>query len=131
MRNPLLKKKWIPVSARGKDYVKVCKASKIILNFLRKQNLGSHNMRTFEVPGCGGFLLTLRSEEQLEFFEEEKEIACFSTLEELQDKIKFYLPREELRHKIAEAAHMKVAQGHTYLDRAKRVLKVYNEMKNG
>ena len=85
-------------------------------------------MRTFEVPGCGGFLLTERSEEQLEFFEEGKEIACFSTPEELREKIEFYLPRDELRRKMAEAAHKKVAEGHTYLDRVKLILAVYEEI---
>ena len=121
--------KWKPVSVRGKEFAKVVRASKINLNFLRDQNKGSHNMRTFEVPGCGGFLLTERSEEQCEFFEEDKEIACFSTPEELREKIKFYLPRDELRRKMAEAAHRKVAQVHTYLDRGKRILEVYEEMR--
>jgi len=121
--------KWRPISVRGIEFAKVVRASKINLNFLRDQNKGSHNMRTFEVPGCGGFLLTERSEEQCEFFEEDKEIACFSTPEELREKIKFYLPRDELRRKMAEAAHRKVAQGHTYLDRARRILKVYKVMR--
>jgi hypothetical protein len=124
-----VKGKWIRHAPLGEEFVKVVRASKINLNFLRDQNKGSHNMRTFEVPGCGGFLLTERSEEQLEFFEEDKEIACFSTPEELRDKIKFYLSRDELRRKMAERAHRKVAQGHTYLDRAKRILEVYEEVR--
>jgi len=124
-----VKDKWTGYTPVGWEFAKVVRASKINLNFLRDQNKGSHNMRTFEVPGCGGFLLTERSEEQCEFFEEDKEIACFSTPEELREKIKFYLPRDELRRRMAEAAHRKVAQGHTYLDRAKWILEVYEEMR--
>ena len=127
--NERLKKRWTCQVVVGEAFAKVCQVSKINLNFLRDQNKGSHNMRTFEVVGCGGFLLTERSEEQLEFFEEDKEIACFSTPEELREKIEFYLPRDGLRRKMAEAAHRKVAQGHTYRDRAKRILEVYREVR--
>lgn len=126
--NEPLKKRWTCRVVVGEAFAKVCQASKINLNFLRDQNKGSHNMRTFEVVGCGGFLLTERSEEQLEFFEEDKEIACFSTPGELREKIEFYLPRGKLRRKIAKAAHAKVKEKHTYLQRAKHILKVYGEI---
>ena len=86
-------------------------------------------MRTFEVPGCGGFLLTQCSEEQCEFFEEGKEIACFSSAEELREKIEYYLSHEEERKKMAKAAYGKV-KNHTYLHRAKRILEVYEELKS-
>ena len=59
------------------------------MNVLRLQNKGSHNMRTFEIPASGGFMLQERSNEVLEFFEEGKEIECFSSVKELKDKINF------------------------------------------
>ena len=86
-------------------------------------------MRSFEVTGCGGFLLTERSSEQSDFFEEDKEIACFSDSEELKEKIRFYLPRDKLRREMAKAARRKVAEGHTYLHRAEQIAKVYEEMR--
>ena len=59
------------------------------INLLRKQNIveDSHNMRTFEVPGVGGLLISQRTEEQLNFFEENKEAIYFSDANELIDKI--------------------------------------------
>ena len=84
-------------------------------------------MRTFEIPGCGGFLFTERSKQQCEFFEEGKEIACFSTPEELREKVDYYLNHEEERRQMADAAHREV-QNHTYLHRVKKILEVYKEL---
>lgn len=47
----------------GKEFVKAVKIAKINLNILRTQNKYSHNMRNIEIPGCGGVLLTERSQE--------------------------------------------------------------------
>ena len=85
-------------------------------------------MRTFEIPACGGFMLTERSEEIIEFFEEDKEVACFSTPEELREKIDFYLEHPALRKEMAERAYQKVQQ-ETYLKRVQQILKVYKSMK--
>jgi len=126
--SPLLSK-WRRKALIGEKFAKVSRSAKIMLNILNLQNKGSHNMRTFEVPGCGGFLLTERSEEQCEFFEEGKEIACFSTPKELREKIEYYLNHEEERRKMAKTAHEKV-KNHTYLHRARRILQVYQELKS-
>ena len=105
----------------GEEFSKVCNASKIILNLVRKQNNNAHNMRTFEVPACKGFMLTTRTKEQCEFFKEGKDIACFETPEELTIKIKEYLLNNEIRKKFSEEAYKKV-QSHTYIERAKVIL---------
>lgn len=123
-----LLKRWQRRPAIGQDYSKVCQASKIMLNFLQ-QNPTTHNMRTFEVPGCGGFLLTQRSQEQLEFFREDKEITCFSTPKELKEKIRYYLKHENQRRRIAICGHEKV-KFHTYYYRAREIIKIYNQLKS-
>lgn len=107
----------------GEEMSKIVQSSKINLNILRLQNKGAHNMRTFEIPACGGFMLHERSEELLEFFEEGKEIDCFSTAEELKDKIIFYLKNDNLRMKIAEAGYQRLLKsGYCYTNRAKQLL---------
>ena len=89
----------------GKKMIKAFQESKIVLNFIRKQNATSHNMRTFEVPASGAFLLTQRTKEQAELlFKEGESVECFDTLEELTDKIKFYLVNENLREDIKKKA---------------------------
>jgi spore maturation protein CgeB len=86
-------------------------------------------MRTFEVPACGGFLLSVKTEEAASFFEEDKEMAYFSTPEELKKKIDFYLKNEKIRKEIAVAGYKKlINSGYSYTDRVKKIIEVYNSL---
>lgn len=85
--------------------------AKIVLNFLREQNVTSHNMRTFEVTSCAAFLLTERSQEQAqELFFEDETVACFASPEELHKKVVLYLTMDNLRQKIASAGFKRSTQ---------------------
>ncbi len=124
---PELKKFWQGKAVIAEEFSKVCNASKIIVNIVRKQNIPAHNMRTFEVPACAGFMLATRIKEQKEFFEEAKEADYFSTPAELKEKINFYLKNNELRQKIAEAGYKKLlSANYSYIDRAKRILELFD-----
>jgi spore maturation protein CgeB len=127
-RGSPLRKKWRGDVAIANDYSCVCSASKIVLNFIRKQNGDAHNMRTFEVPACRGFMLTTRTKEQCEFFEEGVEVACFDTPQELRRKVDQFLSDEGMRKKFSSAAYEKV-QAQTYLERANVILDTYLEMR--
>ena len=119
--NSPLRKKWKKKDVIGEEFSKVCNASKIVLNHIRKQNGDSHNMRTFEVPACGGFVLTKKTTEQLDFFEDGKEITCYEDMDDLKKEINFYLENEELRKKIAINGNKK-ALTHTYNERVRSLL---------
>ncbi len=81
--------------------------SKIVLNFIRQQNIQAHNMRTFEVPASNAFLLTQRTHDQASLlFKEGESIVCFSTLEELVEKIIFYLNNNENRLNITQKSFL-------------------------
>lgn len=47
----------------GSGLRQVLTGANVALNFLRPQNRSSHNMRTFEIPGCGGRQVAQRSPE--------------------------------------------------------------------
>ncbi len=128
-KNKFLRKCWRAHPAYGKEMAKTYLSSKINLNILRVQNKRAHNMKTFEIPACGGFMLHERSDEVLELFEEGKDVACFSTPQELKEKINYYLNHEEERMQMAKAAHKKTAIRYTYLCRAKRILELYEEVR--
>lgn len=123
-----LRRKWKERDVIGEDFAKVCSASKIILNLVRKQNDNAHNMRTFEIPACKGFMLTVRTVEQCEFFEEGKDISCFEDPNELKVKIDEFLKNENAIERFKMEANKKV-QVHTYFERAKRILEVYRNLK--
>ncbi len=93
------------------ELIKVFKTSKIVLNFIRKQNMTSHNMRTFEAPATGAFLLTQRTSEQAEeLFKEKEGIDCFDSVDELVSKIEFYLKNDDLRRLIADNGKKRVKE---------------------
>jgi spore maturation protein CgeB len=128
-RDRFLRSCWKGHTAIGHEMTDICLASKVNLNILRLQNKGSHNMRTFEIPACGGFMLHERSEEALELFEEGKEAEYYGSIEEFKDKINFYLNNGDSRMKIAKAGYERcIKSGYSYSDRANRILAVYREM---
>ncbi len=113
---------------RGPELSAVLNASGIALNFLRKDNRDTHNHRSFELPACGVFTLSQRSEELRTFFAEGKEIAFFSSPEELRDKADYYLKHGEEREKMAREARIRLVSGrHTVRDRVDTILKVIGE----
>lgn len=73
------------------DYWKTLRKYKLQLNILRKHNVDSHNMRTFEVPAIGGIQLADDTTEHRLFFEPEKEIFLFKGVENCAEKIRHIL----------------------------------------
>jgi spore maturation protein CgeB len=109
--------------ALGRDYRLALNGAKIALNIVRRANRDGHVMRTFEVPACGAFVLAERTEEHLEYFEENKEAAYFNSEEELVDKVRYYLAHDAERERISQAGYKKVISGgHTYLHRLRKIL---------
>jgi spore maturation protein CgeB len=96
------------------DLLKAFAGAKIVLNFIRPQNLQAHNMRTFEVLATGNFLLTQKTTEQTQQpFIEDVNIACFADAEDLIKKIAFYVNQDSLRMDVAQRGHVLIAQDFT------------------
>ena len=63
----------------------------------------------------------------LNFFEEGKEIECFSSLDELKDKITYYLKHESQRLRIAAAGLDRVRRNrYRFTDRLETILSAYS-----
>jgi spore maturation protein CgeB len=73
--------------------------------------------RNFEVPGCGGFLLTGKAENLEAYYEIDKEVACFDDMDDLIKKVKYYLCDEKLRETIAARGYQRTLDEHTYVHR--------------
>jgi spore maturation protein CgeB len=109
------------------DMARVVNSTKIIIDALTKEQNDRINMKNLQIPACGGFLITNRTDIILELFEEDKEIVCYDSYEELKVKCEYYLLHEEERKKIAINAHKKVINGqNAIIDRAKKILDVVN-----
>lgn len=73
--------------------------------------------RTFEIPGTGGFLLTEYVEELEEYYELDREIAGFRSVDELTDRARFYATHDAARIAIARAGYERTLRDHTYARR--------------
>src|SRR5271154_7981 len=91
--------------------------SKINLSFLTHSNHDEFVHKSFEIAGCGGFLLAERSEGHLQRFVEDEEAVFFSTIEECVAKIHRYLPDEVARTRIATAGHARAERDGYHNDR--------------
>jgi spore maturation protein CgeB len=90
--------------------VEILNQSKINLNFADQPANGVKCLknRVTEVLGCEQFLLTETFPELKELFIPGKELDCFSTAEEMNDKISFYLTHDKKRENIARAGARKI-----------------------
>ena len=73
--------------------------------------------RNFEVPGCGGFLITGPAENLEEYYRDGEEVVIFRSQEELIDKARYYLEHEEERAAVAQAGCRRTLAEHTYVHR--------------
>lgn len=79
--------------------------------------------RTFEVPACGGFLLSGYADNIYDYFRPDKEMVFFGCASELREKINFYLTHDIEREKIRIAGFQRVVREHTYEARFKDLFK--------
>jgi spore maturation protein CgeB len=85
------------------------------------------NYRTFETTGCGTFLLTNYTPGLEKLFDIGKEIVVYNNLEDLDNKVKYYLDNNEEREYIALAGYNRVKRDHTYFKRSEKLIKIINE----
>jgi spore maturation protein CgeB len=70
--------------------------------------------RNFEVPGCGGFLLTERVPHLERYFEIGREVAVYDSSDDLIEQVGHWLASEDERAAVAEAGYQRVLAEHTY-----------------
>jgi spore maturation protein CgeB len=79
--------------------------------------------RTFEVPACGGFLLTGDADNLRDYYIDGKEIVIFKDKADMVEKAKYYLEHEEERRAIAKAGYERTIREHTYINRFTEIFK--------
>lgn len=108
------------------EMIQMYSRSKINLGFstcgnthLSNERIMQIRLRDFEVPMSGGFYMVEYMEEMADFFEIGKEIVCYSSVEDLSDKIKYYLSHDSERERIRRAGHERCLRDHTWQKRFK------------
>ncbi len=105
----------------GDDMVNAINSYKIHLNCNISNDI---NYRTFETTGCGTFLLTNYTPGLEKIFDIGKEIVIYNDLNDLDNKVKYYIENDEEREKIAKAGYERSKRDHTYFERSKFIIEV-------
>ncbi len=117
----------------SEECVKIFNGTKINLNLHSSINADQLvsggdfiNPRTFELAACGAFQLVDRRKLMDEAFAD-GELAHFDSLEDLDEKIKYYLANPEERASFAARARERVLSEHTYAVRMQSLIDFTSE----
>jgi len=108
----------------GEKIRDLMKRSIVSINILRNQNRNSHNMKTFEIPAMNCLMLTTKSEEQNNFFPENKACLMYSNFSQFKKQINFIMNNYNKISKIRTLGY-KISKKNSYLNRA---IKLLNEI---
>ncbi|MHC1712747.1 MAG: glycosyltransferase [Solidesulfovibrio sp.] len=96
--------------------------SAVNLNCTSLQMKGAVNQRVFDVPACGGFVLTDAREQLGALFSIGGEAAVYADPAEIPDMVRHYLAHPAERRRISRAARARILAEHTYEHRLRTLL---------
>ena len=101
---------------------KIFKCSKIHLNITLRSIKSGVPQRALDIMGCGGFLMANYQPELAEYFIPGEDLVLYDSVDDLIQKIDYYLSHEEERLQIAKNGYEKVKRYHTYDTRLTEIL---------
>jgi spore maturation protein CgeB len=113
------------------DKVKAFRGASIVINNLHYGEIWGLNARAFEVAGAGAFQMVDWRPGLGQLFDDGKELVSFSSMNDLKQKIDYWLPRHDERHAIAQAGMQRAHAEHTYTLRLQLLLDTLAGRANG
>jgi len=104
------------------DMIDIFNLSKINLNISASsysEDVKQIKARHFEVPMCGGFLLTDYADKLEDYYDLDSEIVCYKGIDDAVEKIKYYLNNDREREKITKGGYLAALKRHTWDNRLK------------
>lgn len=80
--------------------------------------------RHFEIPACGGFLITQDADDLGKYYRIGEEIVTYKNINDLAEKIQYHLNNDDARRKIARAGYERTIKEHTYQKRFEEIFKL-------
>lgn len=117
-----------------RDMPKVFYLSKINLNITSRSIETGVPQRVWDIMSVGGFCITNYQEELEDYFAIDKELVVYHSLDELVEKIDYYLNHEDERLRIAINGYKAVRNKHDSKERLRRAIQYIfdeEEEKNG
>ncbi|MCC6748529.1 MAG: glycosyltransferase [Deltaproteobacteria bacterium] len=106
----------------GEALAAVYRSSAVNLNATSRQMPTAVNQRVFDVPACGGFVLSDAQADVGEHFELGSEAVVYRDADELAALCRHYLAHPEERAAVARRARERVLRDHTYETRVQTLL---------
>ncbi len=78
-------------------------------------------LRVLEIMACQGFVLVNYQEDLAKEFEDGKELVMYRSLDEMVEKVQYYLEHEEERAQIARAGYEKVLREYNYAEKLRKI----------
>jgi len=103
-------------------------AAQINLNISSSQLKRGVNLRLYDVPASGGFLITDWRDALSELFDEKKELVVYRSVEELQSLITFYQKNPSAKETVVKAARARIAGQHLLRHRLQRILDLATDL---
>ncbi len=107
--------------ALGEDMLRVLSASKLTINTHGDFMRYGGNMRLFEAAAVGTFQLADDRPGNRRWFTPDETIVLYSSLDDLREKVAYYLAHDAERQAIADAARAHVYAHHTYDQRVEEL----------
>jgi hypothetical protein len=122
--NPGIRKRVKARGIWGEALLRVYNTSKIVLNITNwdPARYPALNQRVFDVPATGAFLLTDYSPELEQYYRIGEEVVCYSDVEELKDKARYFLANDAQRTAIAGKGYKRALTLPTISDRMREVI---------
>lgn len=117
---------FYPIFAvRGDEYNKALSGTKIALCFLSELNRDTYSRRCFEIPATKTFMLSEYTDDLNSMFKEGVEAEYFRNKQEMIEKIRYYLSRDDKRKGIAQNGYNRVVKdGHDVVSRMKYIIDI-------
>lgn len=111
--------------AWGLDMFRVLNASRIALNrHIDVAGDYANNMRLYEATGVGALLVTDAKRNLGELFEPGREIVTYEHVDELVEKVQYYLDHDGERRAIAQAGQARTLREHSYARRMEELVSI-------
>lgn len=108
----------------------VFRCSRINLNISLRSIQSGIPLRAMDIMGAGGFLLTNYQQDFDRHFTAGEDYVYYDSMEDMMNKIDYYLAHPDERKKIALSGQQKVYNEHTYRQRFQDIFEIISEAKN-
>jgi spore maturation protein CgeB len=121
-----LKHYWQGGPLFGKEYSLALSLAPVSLNPINPVTYPAANMRSFEIPGCGGVSVSARSPELESDFPDRQACYYYDSKASAVSVVRMAVKDLEGRERVARTGQEIVLRAHTYTHRAQQILELVN-----